>query len=194
MKLVKAEIAYSRSIAELAMIAGDGIPGWFWAQAQEMGEDIYDVGARNACAESDNFSYRNTVLAMDENSVAGMLLAYRLPDEVDLSELEDSPEFIVPMIELEHQVPGSYYINMLAAYPQYRNRGLGTMLVEEAKQLAIRAGCDQMSLIVFDENIAALRLYKRLGFEVNDSRDVIPHISHPHQGKELLLTLQVKPE
>jgi len=191
MKLAKAKTAHSRNIAELAMIAGDGIPGWFWAQSQGKGEDIYDIGARNACSESDNFSYRNTVLAMDESSVAGMSLAYRLPDEVELSELDDLPEFIVPMIELEHQVPGSYYINMLATYPQYRNRGLGTLLIEEAGQLAINAGCEQLSLQVFDENIAALRLYKRLGFEVIDSREVIPHVSHPHQGEILLLTLPV---
>ena len=194
MKLAKAKKEHNRNIAELALIAGDGIPAWFWAQSQIDGEDIYDVGMRNLCSETDNFSYRNATVAIDGNDIAAMLLAYRLPDMVDLAELEDLPEFIKPMVELEHQVPGSYYLNMLAAYPQYRNRGLGTLLIEESRQLAIEADCDQLSLEVFDENVAALRLYKRLGFEVIDSREVVPHESHPHRGKILLLTLPVTTE
>lgn len=69
----------TRAIAELALMAGEGIPAFFWEQSQQPGEDILDVGARNAQSETDNFSYRNVQLALVNDAIAGMLLAYRLP-------------------------------------------------------------------------------------------------------------------
>lgn len=179
------------SIAQLALIAGEGIPAYFWEQSRTDDEDIISVGARNAASETDNFSYRNALLAIVDGTIAGMLLAYRLPGPDHHEDLAEYPAFIRPLIELELQVPDSYYINMLAAFPDYRNRGIGTFLMAQVDRLAAEQGCSYASVEVFEQNSGALRLYQRLGFNIIDQRDVVPHACHPYTGKLCLLSKSV---
>ena len=88
-------------------------------------------------------------------------------------------------------MPGSFYINMLATYPVYRNRSVGARLMEQVDALARKADCTLSSIEVFEENTGALRLYQRLGYGVIEQRPVIPHPCHPYSGKILLLTRPV---
>ncbi len=180
-----------RAIAELALMAGEGIPAYFWAQAQRAEESIIDVGARSALSESANFSYRNVQLALLEGMIAGIMLAYRLPSVAAAEEQSLFPKFIRPLIELEQCVPDSYYVNMLATYPQFRHRGVGTALMERVDGLARQAGCTLSSVEVFEENSAARRLYERLGYRISAARPVVEHASHPYRGKVLLLVREV---
>jgi ribosomal protein S18 acetylase RimI-like enzyme len=180
-----------RAIAELALMAGEGIPAYFWGQSRQAGQDIEDVGARNAASDTANFSYRNVHLAVIDNEIAGMILAYRLPDAENAENLEDFPEFIRPLIELEQCVPGSFYINMLATYPKYRNKAVGTRLMSLADGLAARAGCSLLSVEVFEQNAGALRLYQRLGYAIVAKRAVVPHPCHHYEGDIALLTKRV---
>jgi ribosomal protein S18 acetylase RimI-like enzyme len=188
MQIRKATKSDCRAIAELALMAGEGIPAYFWRESLQAGQAIEDVGARNAASENDNFSYRNVHLALVDNAIAGMLLAYRLPDAEQADELEDYPVFIRPLIELEQCVPGSFYINMLATYPQYRNRSVGTKLMSITDALAVQAGCSLISVEVFSQNTGALRLYERLGFTPIERRAVILHECHPYTDEVILLT------
>jgi ribosomal protein S18 acetylase RimI-like enzyme len=179
------------AIAELAMMAGEGIPAFFWEQSRQADERIEAVGARNAASETDNFSYRNAWLGMLDGDIAGMLLAYRLPEAEDAEDLEALPEFIRPLVELEHCVPGSFYINMLATYPKYRNRSVGTQLMGIVDELAAAADCTVSSIEVFSENTGALKLYERLGYRIIETRPAVPHPCHPHTEKIVLLTREV---
>lgn len=188
MEIRKATKDDCKSIAELALIAGEGIPAYFWEQSRTEEQDIIEVGAKNAASEDDNFSYKNAYLHFVEDEIAGMLLAYRLPDAEHAENVDDFPEFIRPLIELENCVPGSYYINMLAAYPRFRNHGVGTKLMNLVDKLALQAECRTISIEVFEENEGALRLYQRLGYNIVEHRDVIPHPCHPYKGRILLLT------
>ena len=188
MEIRKAGKSDCRSIAELALIAGEGIPAYFWEGKKRPGQTIEDVGAQSAAAETANFSYRNVQLAVIDHAVAGMVLAYRLPAAPAADDLADYPEFIRPLIELERCVPGSFYINMLATYPGYRNQAVGTKLMDVAENLAAEAGCTLISVQVFEQNEGALRLYRRLGYTVAEKRRVIPHPSHPYTGEIALMT------
>jgi ribosomal protein S18 acetylase RimI-like enzyme len=190
MEIRKAAKSDCRSIAELALMAGEGIPAYFWEQRKKPGQAIEDVGTLSAASETANFSYRNVHLAVIDNAVAGMLLAYRLPAAQD-DDLAEYPEFIRPLIELEHCVPGSFYVNMLATYPGYRNQAVGTKLMGCAEKLAAEAGCTLISVEVFEKNEGALRLYRRLGYTVAEKRRVIPHPSHPYTGEIALMTKKV---
>ncbi len=193
MHIRKATVQDCRAIAELALIAGEGIPAYFWEQSKTAGQDILDVGAHNLTSETENFSYHNVHVIVNSDEVAGMLLAYRLPEAEQAESLEEYPDFIRPLIELELCAPGSFYINMLAAFPTYRNQGLGTMLMSIADNLASEAGCTTLSVEVFEQNAGALRLYLRLGYEIVEQRQVIPHACHPYSGRILLLTKAVSP-
>lgn len=191
MKIRPATRQDTLAIAELALMAGEGIPAFFWAQSQGPGESLLAVGARNAQSETENFSYRNVQLAQGEEGIAGMLLAYRLPSAEAAVKLDEFPEFIRPLIELEQCVPDSYYVNMLAVYPQFRGQGVGTALMGKVDGLARQAGSTRSSVAVFEENGGALRLYERLGYRVVEGRPLIPHPSHPYRGRVLMLARPV---
>lgn len=188
----KAKKSDCHKIAELALIAGEGFPAYFWEQSARNGEDILDVGTRNAASETDNFSYRNTIVAEYNGDIVAMLLAYRLPGAENAEDLNALPELVRPLVELEQCVPGSYYINMIAVQPEYRNRGIGSKFLDRANRLAQEEGCDLLSIEVFEQNKAALRLYQKHGYEVMESRPVVPHECHPYDSNILLLTRKVE--
>jgi ribosomal protein S18 acetylase RimI-like enzyme len=192
MEIRKAAKADCHSIAELALIAGEGIPAYFWEQSRKPGQEIEDVGAQSAASETANFSFRNVHLAVIDNAIAGMLLSYRLSASESPDNLADYPEFIRPLIELERCVPGSYYVNMLATYPRYRKQAVGTTLMSLAYKLAASAGCKIISVEVFEQNEGAIRLYQRLGYAIAEKRRVIPHPSHPYNGNIALLTKKLR--
>ena len=176
------------AIAELAQLAGEGIPGYFWADSQLPGETLERAGARSAASEQANFSWRNARLACVDGEVAGMLLGYRLPAAADNRERpEDFPDFVQPMIELEQRVPESFYVNMLAVYPPFQGRGIGARLMAGVDGLARDAGCALISILVFGHNDGARRLYRRLGFEEAERRPIAASPTTP-AGEILLLT------
>lgn len=181
-----------RCIAELALMAGEGIPAYFWEQARRLGQDIMDVGAEKAASDATNFSWRNAQIALSGGRVAGMLLAYRLADTPDPQELQDCPAFLRPLIELEQCVPGSFYVNMLATYAEFRGMGVGTALMGLIDPLARESGCNLSSIEVFEQNLTALRLYRRLGYAEAARRPVVPHESHGMTGDVVLLTRPVR--
>ena len=179
------------AIAELGQIAGHNIPGHFWGDWQQPGESIAEAGARKAAREDENFSYRNTQLAWIGDAIAGMLLAYPLPSAEDNDENpNDFEEFIRPMVELEQLVPETFYINMVATYPQFRGQGVGTALMGLVDELAAAKSCGITSLQVFDYNTDAIRLYQRLGFDIIAERDMIASDYLP-AGKIFLMTRPV---
>lgn len=180
----------ARALAQLIEIAGEGIPTFLWSQQAGNGRTPLDVGTERAAREDSDFSYRNAVVAHLEGKVAGMLLAYRLaaPSAEEIAALPQVMPLLRPLIELEHRVPGSFYVNALAVFPCYRNRGIGRALLDIARERARRAGCERISVQVFAENAHALKLYLGRGFRVADRRPVVPHHCHPYRSEVLLLT------
>ena len=53
---------------------------------------------------------------------------------------------------------------MLAVSSSYRNHGIATTLVRKAVDKMIERGADEIVLETEESNIAAMRLYERLGF------------------------------
>jgi ribosomal protein S18 acetylase RimI-like enzyme len=183
----KANLSDCRPIAELAMIAGEGIPAYFWKAARTTDQDLIDVGATRLASGTENFSYRNVGVAEVNQKIAGMVLAYKLPPAENGETLNDYPEFIRPLIELERCAAESYYVNMLATYPEYRGHSIGTTLMGTIPEAAIDAGCKLISIEVFEQNRGALRLYQRLGYEIAERRPAIPHACHPYTGGDVIL-------
>ncbi len=65
------------------------------------------------------------------------------------------------------QVSGDRYAHIFLLYvtPQHRCHGIATALIEQAQHWAIARGDRQLGLHVFDNNLSALNLYQRLGFQ-----------------------------
>ena len=188
-----ARVGDARAIARLIEIAGEGIPGFLWSQSAAPGQDPLDYGTERAAREDANFSYRNAVVAESGGAAVGMLLGYRLPQPTsqDLAALPDVPLLLRPLVDLEYQVPGSFYVNALGVFEEQQGRGIGSALLAIAGQRARQAGCSVLSLQVFAENEGACRLYRRHGYAVVDRRPIIAHPCYPYSTEVLLMTRAV---
>ena len=174
-------------LAALMNMAGEGIPLYLWTRMAEPGQDPMDVGAGRVRRDQGGFSYRNTFVAEVDEAMGGMLLSYRLDDPYEVGSLDEYPEVVRPLVELEAMAPGSWYINAVAVSPDFRRRGVGTALMNYAEELARDAGTAEISLIVADENRGAVDLYQKLGFQRRGSRPVVGFPGFAHAGNWSLL-------
>lgn len=180
-----------RTIAELYRISSDGVADYIWTMLAEAGEDPLDVGERRYAREHTDFSYQNVTIAESDGTIAGMLAAYAMGppagpgDEFDF----DIDPVLLPYHRLEQ--PLSYYVSGMAVYPEYRARGIGTQFMEHAFQQARARGLKQVSLIVFEQNAGAKRLYDRLGFRELTREPIVPHPLIRCGGDALLLVKDV---
>lgn len=57
-----------------------------------------------------------------------------------------------------------FYISNIAVKDQYRNKGLGTLLLKKLIQILYEKSCSLVTLEVRESNFTARRLYENLGF------------------------------
>jgi ribosomal protein S18 acetylase RimI-like enzyme len=63
-----------------------------------------------------------------------------------------------------HSGDRSAYLHAFRVRPAYRNRGIGTNLVLEAEAVLRSTDCERVVIAAAEENLAAQRLYERLGY------------------------------
>jgi ribosomal protein S18 acetylase RimI-like enzyme len=153
-------------------MAADDLPLHFWKKSAGPGADPIAYGRERAARETGNFSFRNAWLAEVDGEVAACLLGYPAALEPELIE-PGTPSIFVPLLELENMVPGSWYLNVLATYPEHRGRGLGSALLAKAEEVTRAAGRQTISLIAEDTHEDALRLYRAKGFTEIARRTVV---------------------
>ncbi|MEM7224202.1 MAG: GNAT family N-acetyltransferase [Pseudomonadota bacterium] len=174
-------------IARLFLISSDGLAEYIWRQVAEPGESLEETGRRRYAREGVAFSYQNCILADLPGQTIGMLHAFKMP-EPD-GEAESDP-VLRPYAELED--PGSLYISSVAIYPDHRGRGAGQRLLAAAHRRAQTLGLGRVSLICFEGNEGAMRLYRRLGYRETARRAIVPHPSlHYAEGDAVLLVKAV---
>jgi ribosomal protein S18 acetylase RimI-like enzyme len=180
----------SRRIAELFSISSDGVVDYVWSTLapEYPGLEPIEIGALRYAREDNNFSYTNCVVAEREGEVIGQLCAY--PIEATTEE-PDGP--VDPVLEPYDrlEIPGTLYISSLSVLDEFRGMGLGTKMLSIARDQARERGLDALSLIVFEQNTGALRLYQREGFREVDRVPVVPHPLIYHTGDALLMTTEV---
>ena len=85
-------------------------------------------------------------------------------------------------------VPGTWYVNVLATYPESRGKGIGSELLSIAEDIAMKLSKRALSIIVADTNTGARRLYERHGYsEVAQRAMVKDDWAHPGTQWTLLL-------
>ena len=141
---------------------------------------------KDVCAQEDtHYSYRNTWIAEvsgeraeadGERTVvggvrAGMMIA------VDGEHYREQRDKMYPQLkglfdvafgtgwdDMEDEATeGEFYIDSLSVSLPYRNKGVGTALIEKAKELAREQGIAVVTLAVEPQNTAK-KLYQKLGF------------------------------
>src|SRR5262244_1027965 len=124
------------ALADLVEFASEGLALQVWSKIAGPGGDAWAIGRERARRETGSFSYRNAVVAEAGGGIAAGLIGYPQPDQPEAI-APDMPLMFVPLQELENLAAGSWYVNVLAAYPERRGHGLGTALLERARAIAL---------------------------------------------------------
>ena len=176
-----------RALAELVNLAGEGLPLYVWNELALPGESAWEVGRDRARRESGGFSWRNAIVREEAGAVVACLVGYPLTDEPMSVNYEELPAKFVPLQQLEDEVPGTWYVNVLAVYPAYRNHGYGAGFLAIAEHIARDENRNGLSVIVSDANTGARRLYEKLGYRLYSTRPMVKNNWKNDGGNWLLL-------
>lgn len=177
-------------LSKLLLIATDGVVASLY-EGVIPGLTTEKIVERRLAREGTCGAYTNCWVAVDGTRIAGKLHAYPLDDLAG-----DPPDPLVPeerykVLEafdaLDEPAAGSYYINVIAVFPDYRRRGLGGRLLDLAGEQARARGLTQLSLAVFEENAGAVRLYERIGFAIAARAPAPAHPLIPFSGDMLMM-------
>lgn len=185
-----AQLADSSDLAVLIDIAGEGLPAFLWRGLKAPGQSVLEFGRFRARRDEGGFSYRNGFVAEQDDEIAGALIGYPLDAPYEIGDLEEVPEILRPLVILESKAPGSWYVNVLATFPEFRSRGIGEGLLALAERQAKEAGTDNLSVIVGSWNHGAARLYQRVGYAETAREEACPPAEWSHRGDWILM---VKP-
>jgi ribosomal protein S18 acetylase RimI-like enzyme len=175
------------ALAVLVDIAGEGMPAYMWSTLKAPGQSVLEFGRERAAREEGGFSYKNAVVAEIGGDVAATLVGYRLDDPYDLGVLAETPEIVRPLVRLEARVPGSWYVNVLATFPEFRRRGIGARLLAIAEEKGMEQGASSLSVVVASWNQDAARLYRRAAYSALASEPAILFPGCPHDGDWVLM-------
>ena len=141
--------------------------------------------------EDSQYSYKNTLVAMDGNKVVGISVSY---DGGRLHELRRA--FIKAAMEYigkdhsgmdDETQAGELYLDSLAVLPEYRCQGIARKLLLATKKRANRLGLPCVGLLVDKGNPVGEALYTSVGFQyLNDNQtDSLCYSSsnNPHPGR-----------
>lgn len=177
MTIIPATTAHAADIAELIMTAMTDDCCQFLAGEEHTLDDFYHMMVDLVLMDDSQYSWRNAFVAVDETAtegnveyapVAGVVVGY---DGGDLHRLRRRfQEEALSQLHMDYSLmddetqPGEFYIDSLAVYPEYRRRGVATLLlrhaIEHASALNLPAG-----LLVDKGNPNAERLYRSVGFD-----------------------------
>lgn len=173
-------------IARLFLISSDGLADYIWSRIAEPGEELFEAGARRYAREGVPFSYENCLMAELDGAVVGMAHMFAMEEDPD-AEPETDP-VLKPYADLEAY--GSLYLSGIAVFDTHRNRGIGGRLLDAVEEKARAASLPSVSLICFERNEAAMRLYERIGYRDIARRPLVPHPSLHYQDGDAVLMLK----
>jgi ribosomal protein S18 acetylase RimI-like enzyme len=164
-----ATAADAAALADFINMAGEGLPLHLWRQMAAEGEDPWAIGRQNQAKKAED----GKVFVVDEGAGAvAALMGYPIPAMPEPI-ADDEMVTIRPLIELENLAPSTWYVNVLAAYPQERGRGHGARLLELAEDIAREQNLRAISIIVASGNAGARRLYERTGYAEIARRQIV---------------------
>jgi hypothetical protein len=129
----RATLDDAAALAEFVELASEGLATYLWSRLGGPGRDPWSIGRERVSGEAGGLSYRNAIVTeLAARPVAG-LISYPLADKPEPI-TDKLPAMLVPLQELMNLALGTWYVHVLAAYPENRGKGQGAAL------LALAAG------------------------------------------------------
>lgn len=167
-------------------------------------EEQIETFARHICTREDVlYSWRNTLVAEQDDTPVGMLTAYdgRYYHEMRLRTMALVKEHLgveFPGME-DEAVAGEYYLDSLAVMPSHRGRGIGRELLRRGIAQGHALGLN-ITLAVDPCNDRARALYHSLGFRPCSTLFIFGHdydkmvILHLHAELQLFIEREIIPQ
>jgi len=174
------------TIAKLFQISSGGVTDYIWHtyEGEYSGLSGVEIGAECYKREEGLFSYQHCLVAHMDGEISGMAHSYVM--NASTEPLADDSDLVLrPYTQLKEDT--SLYISGLAVFKDFRNQNIGTQLMAVLSRRACLLGCPSMSLLVFEQNEAALRFYVRQGFEEVARCPSNPHPLLRYSGDVLLM-------
>ena len=138
-------------------------------------EDFHKMMTMLVERENSQYSYRNTLVAMDADKEVAISVSY---DGGRLHELRRAfIEAAKEQIGKDHSgmddetQAGELYLDSLAVLPDYRHQGIARKLLLATKERANCLGLPRVGLLVDKDNPVGKALYTSVGFQyVNDNQ------------------------
>ena len=165
--------ATRQDAAELAIlvdIASHGLANWLWYGAVIEGrtDTAFERGRRRMLDDERPGGWKCAVIAEKDGEVAGAVIAYRLDESV--AAMVAPHPVIAPLMGLQCEAIGSWYIDSLGVYRDHRRQGIGRKLLGDQLTRATAGS----SLITESHNDTAQALYRDLGFVEVARREAVP--------------------
>jgi ribosomal protein S18 acetylase RimI-like enzyme len=137
------------------------------------GETEWDKVEQELCVlfkrKDNRHSHLYTYIAELDEKVAGIMVLYSGADAPELD--QNLSEWLIkkgaanPEVDAE-SLTDELYIDTVCIDPAFRGKGIGTKLFEYAEEVAKQKNSAKLSLNVETQKEPAIRLYKRLGYEI----------------------------
>lgn len=183
----------SLRLAELINIASEGVVEYLF---HDLIPDLTPVQIIAHNLESDKYprSYKSTIVAESNGKIVGMALS--IPSQ--FHRITEEMKNFFPEERLAHlknffstRIENSLLLDTLCVEEEFRGKGIGGELISLTEKKAKENSYDALSLIVFADNTAAQRLYKRCGFEIVKKVKLESHQLIPHEGGCFLMKYNI---
>jgi ribosomal protein S18 acetylase RimI-like enzyme len=184
--------ADASTLAEVAMMAGHGIMTMLYeglVPGKTVRQTLVDRRILNPrsysalhhwrIAESEDRAFLGAVNCLTQSAL--------MASEPDPLMVGDRVLPVAELGELEELAVDSYYINLIAVFPQHRRSGAGRALVAEAERLARQARMTRLSLCTYEADASLMSFYVNLGFTVRERRPIRANPFFPSSGNWVLL-------
>src|ERR1700680_3030621 len=123
--LRRATIIDVGALAEFVEFASEGLALYLWAKIAGAGHDPWEIRRAGVGSETGGLSYPNAVIAESAGRPVAGLISYPLTDKTEPI-ADNLPAVLVPLYELTSLAPNTWYVHVLAAFPEYRGKGQGS--------------------------------------------------------------------
>lgn len=139
-------------------------------------EILRDMIAQAVEAPETIYSHENTYVALDDDRIVGAMCGY---DGADYQKLKEPILDVIghdsDFASITETEAGEFYLDSVGVDPEYRGRGIATLLFQAQISRAKELGHSRVGLIVDVDKPKAEALYRRLGFEHVGFRQFFTH-------------------
>ncbi len=145
--------------------------------------------------DDNEFSYKNTTVAEADGKVIAIANGYPAARHG----VNDAMEKFIPNERLDimrpffnSKAPGSLYLCALSVAEKYRSQGIGTSLIDVAREQAKNQGLNKLSLHAWADNTRAIKLYESKGFHEVETFPIEKHKQlQAHEGGIVLMAVDL---